>query len=161
MNKLPHLRHSNVGPWEQQTEVHFQRYIQNKVCYITCLARLRAILAFAPLHVTLLTRLCGFAPYVPYLRALFTNLISRLKIFKGWIRNLHCVKNVRIVSYSGPYFPAFGLNKIQQSKCGKIQTKITPNADTFYVVLIKIFEFSRTIKGSTNCIIFMRVEKQP
>ena len=22
----------------------------------------------------------------------------------------HCVKNVRIRSYSGPYFPAFGLN---------------------------------------------------
>ena len=25
-------------------------------------------------------------------------------------KHLHCVKNVRIRSYSGPYFPAFGLN---------------------------------------------------
>ena len=24
--------------------------------------------------------------------------------------NLHCVKSVRIQSYSGPYFPAFGLD---------------------------------------------------
>ena len=25
-------------------------------------------------------------------------------------KNAHCAKNVRIRSYSGPYFPAFGLN---------------------------------------------------
>ena len=114
---------------------------------------------YLPSRLCTLHFLRGFAPYVPYLRTLYTTLISRLKIFKGWIRNLHCVENVRIVSYSGPYFPVFGLNKIRQSKCGKIQTKITPNTDTFYAVLIKIFKFSRTIKGSTNCIIFMRVEK--
>ena len=27
------------------------------------------------------------------------------------IRKFHCVKSVRIRSYSGPHFPAFGLNK--------------------------------------------------
>ena len=40
---------------------------------------------------------------------------------------LYCVKSIRIWSFSGPYFPAFGLNteiysvtlRIQ-SKCGKI-----------------------------------------
>ena len=26
------------------------------------------------------------------------------------IKGVHCVKNVRIWSYSGPHFPAFGLN---------------------------------------------------
>ena len=44
--------------------------------------------------------------------------------------------------YSGPYFPAFGLDteiygvflRIQ-SECGKVQTRITPNTDTFYAVL--------------------------
>ena len=59
---------------------------------------------------------------------------------------IHCVKTVRIRSYSGPYFPAFGLNTDQnnseyghfsrsdgvslriQSECGKIWTRITPNA---------------------------------
>ena len=54
----------------------------------------------------------------------------------------HCVKNVRIRSNSGPYFPAFGLNTERysvslriQSECGKIRTRITPNRDTFYGVL--------------------------
>ena len=53
----------------------------------------------------------------------------------------HCVKSVRIRSYSGPHFPAFGLNTERysvslrmQSKCGKMRTRITPNADTFYTV---------------------------
>ena len=53
----------------------------------------------------------------------------------------HCVKCVRIRSYSGPYFPAFGLNTVRypaslriQSECEKIRTKITPNTDTFYAV---------------------------
>ena len=53
----------------------------------------------------------------------------------------HCVKSVPIRNYSGPYFPAFGLNteifevslRIQ-SECGKIRTRVTPNKDTFYVV---------------------------
>ena len=55
--------------------------------------------------------------------------------------NLHCVKSVRIQSYSGPYFPAFGLNTKRYSvsiriqiECGKIQTRITPNKDSFYAV---------------------------
>ena len=55
---------------------------------------------------------------------------------------LNCVKKVRIRSYSGPYFPAFGLNTERyclslriQSECGKIRTRITPNKGTFYAVL--------------------------
>ena len=47
------------------------------------------------------------------------------------------VKSVCIRSYSGPYFPAFGLNTERyrvslsiQSKCGKTRTRITPNTDT-------------------------------
>ena len=38
-----------------------------------------------------------------------------------------CVKSVRIQSYSGPYFPTFGLNTerygVSQSECGKIRTE--------------------------------------
>ena len=55
---------------------------------------------------------------------------------------LHCVKNVRIRSYSGTYFPTFGLNMERyevslriQSECGKIRNRITANTDTFYAVL--------------------------
>ena len=50
------------------------------------------------------------------------------------IDGLHCVKSVRIRSYSGPHFPVFGLNI--QSECGKMQTRITPNTDTFSAVLL-------------------------
>ena len=53
----------------------------------------------------------------------------------------HCVKSARIWSYSGPYFPAFGLNMERYGvflrikfECGKIRTRITPNTDTFYAV---------------------------
>ena len=53
----------------------------------------------------------------------------------------NCMKSVRIRSYFGPYFPAFVLNTERysvslciQSKCGKIQTRIAPNTDTFYAV---------------------------
>ena len=64
----------------------------------------------------------------------------------------HTVKRVRIRSYSGPYFPAFGLNTERyrvslriQSECGKIRTRTTPNTDTFYAVNISnsvmIFSF--------------------
>ena len=57
------------------------------------------------------------------------------------IHDYHCVKSVRIRSYSGPYYSAFGLNTERysvylhiQSECGKVRTRITPNTDTFYVV---------------------------
>ena len=50
------------------------------------------------------------------------------------IEDKHCVKNVRIRSFSGPYFPAFGLNSRIQSECGKIRTRKTPNTDTFYAM---------------------------
>ena len=52
----------------------------------------------------------------------------------------HCIKSVHVRSYSGPYFPAFGLNKENyavslhiQSECEKIWTRITANTDTFNV----------------------------
>ena len=53
-----------------------------------------------------------------------------------------CVKSVRIRSYSGLHFPAFGLNTERygislriQSECGKMRTRITPNMDTFHTVV--------------------------
>ena len=56
--------------------------------------------------------------------------------------HIHCVKSVRIRSYSGPHFPAFKLNMERYSvslriqfECGKIRTRITPNTDTFHAVI--------------------------
>ena len=61
-------------------------------------------------------------------------------------REKHCVKRICIRSYSGPYFPAFGLNTERngvslriQSECEKIRTRITPNMDTFYGVKMCLF----------------------
>ena len=52
-----------------------------------------------------------------------------------------CIKIVRIRSYSGPHFPAFGLNVERypvslriQSECGKMLTRITSNTDNFHAV---------------------------
>ena len=55
----------------------------------------------------------------------------------------HYVKRVRIRSYSGRHFPAFGMNTERygvslriQSECGKMRTRITRNTDTFYTMTI-------------------------
>ena len=67
------------------------------------------------------------------------------------ILEYHWVKSVCTRSFSGPYFPAFGLNMERysvslciQSQCGKIRTSKTPNTDTFYAVyfpnILKILE---------------------
>ena len=58
------------------------------------------------------------------------------------MKHLHCVKSVRIRSYSGLYFPTFGLNTdsvslLIQSECRKIWTRTTSNTDTFYAVQAK------------------------
>ena len=70
-----------------------------------------------------------------------------------------CVKSDRIRSYSGPYFLAFGLNMEKysvsfriQSECGKIQTRITPNTDTFHAVDGKPNEFPTLINHQKNLI---------
>ena len=53
----------------------------------------------------------------------------------------NCVKCVCILSFSGPYFPAFGLNTGRysvsfrlQSECRKIRTRKTPNTVIFHTV---------------------------
>ena len=57
------------------------------------------------------------------------------------VRKQHWMKSVRIWSFCGSYFLAFGLNRERycislhiQSECGKIRTRKTPNTDTFYSV---------------------------
>ena len=53
----------------------------------------------------------------------------------------HCVKSVRVRSFSGPYFPAFGQNTEKygvsvriESEDGKIRFRKTPNTDNFQAV---------------------------
>ena len=69
----------------------------------------------------------------------------------------HCVKSIRIRSYSGPHFLAFELNTVSlliQSEYGKMLTRITPNTDTFHAVLkirehyvCSLFGFTETNKA--------------
>ena len=45
---------------------------------------------------------------------------------------LHCVKIVRIRSYSGPYFPALGLNATRYSKSALHLTHKQCESKTYY-----------------------------
>ena len=65
--------------------------------------------------------------------------------------SLHCVKSVRIRSFSGLHLPTFALNAERygvslciQSKCGKIRTRKTTNTDTFRAVIIVKYSSSTT-----------------
>ena len=58
---------------------------------------------------------------------------------QGKRRNHLCLKSTCIQSYSGPYFPAFGLNTERyevsrhiQFKYRKMRTRINSNTDTFF-----------------------------
>ena len=55
-----------------------------------------------------------------------------------FFHNSHCVKSVRIRSYSGLHFPAFertteryGVSLLIQFKCGNMWTRIIPNKGHF------------------------------
>ena len=84
-------------------------------------------------------------------KTLFTLLKTLLTLGKCdtlFCRN-HCMKSVCIMSYSGPYFSAFGLNTERQSVClriqsehGKMRTRITTNTDTFYAVNVRCINVS-------------------
>ena len=79
------------------------------------------------------------------LHDLLGNLSNRYEN-KSRLYNPHCVKSVRIRSYSDPDFSAFGLNAKRysvslriQSECRWIRARITPKTDTFYAVPCKRF----------------------
>ena len=58
---------------------------------------------------------------------------------------LHWVKSVQIRSFSGPYFPAFGLNterygvslSVFSPNAGKYGSELAPYLDTFHVDCVK------------------------
>ena len=67
-----------------------------------------------------------------------------------------CMKNVRIWSFSCPFFQALGLNTERysvslhiQSECGKVQTRKSPNANTFHTVC-----FCMMLLTSRHCLFF-------
>ena len=72
-----------------------------------------------------------------------TEMLTFFKIFKAEVpsevfflnelRFRHCVKSVRIRSYSGPYFPGFGLNteryKVSQRSISPYSVRMWENTD--------------------------------
>ena len=77
---------------------------------------------------------------------------------------LHCVKSIRIRSFSGPYFSTFGLNTdiypvnlCIQSELGKIRTRKTPNTDTLDVVSFFVKFPKLTKKFNWNSLLICKV----
>ena len=66
----------------------------------------------------------------------FICVLTRIGLRK-FIINIHCVKSVRIWSFSGPYFAAFGLNTERY----RISHRIQSNTDTFYAVITRHLVF--------------------
>ena len=122
-----------------------------------------------------------FESFCHYFYLYFFSLFKFIYLFKDWVSNAdakhryfggrsvhklavfgqlwstktftqkHCVKSVRIRSYSGPHFSAFELNTERygvslriQSQCWKMPTRITPNTDTFYAKFSILRLFMRT-----------------
>ena len=54
---------------------------------------------------------------------------------------IHCVKRVRIRSFSGPYFPAFEYLSILSPN----ETRKTPNTDTFYAVILMMTKLNLSL----------------
>ena len=73
---------------------------------------------------------------------IITNFLFKIsREIQNKMHRRHCVNSVRIRSFSGPDFPAFGLNteiyRVNlriQSKCEKMRTRKTPDTDTFHEV---------------------------
>ena len=91
-----------------------------------------------------------------------------LKLWKNYPkdRHDHCLKSVRIRSYSGQYFPAFGLNTDRygvsigiQSECRKIRTRIFPNIDTFYAVDASQSAYRKQHSKCVNLNLLRKVKK--
>ena len=110
-------------------------YVREHVLKHTSFALLTLMISFdwslkCNLEVLFLTRMVVF---------MFVTFLKCYQYFnKTKEHTMHCVKSVRIRSYSGPHFPAFGLNTYLycvslriQSECGKMRTRITPNTDTW------------------------------
>ena len=73
------------------------------------------------------------------------------------------MKSVHIRSFSGLYFPAFGLNmeifsvkSCNHAKCGKIRARKTPNTDTFYAVTTFLLESGKLSKFLVSDFLFVK-----
>ena len=80
-------------------------------------------------------------------------------------KNVQCLKSVCIWRFYGPYFPTFGLNTERYSvplrlQCEwvEIQTRNTPNTDTFHTVVLQVWKSNDTV-SFFNLALFMVCDK--
>ena len=87
----------------------------------------------------------------PYWRNYY-HRTQRASFFLTFSLQVHCVKSVRIWSFSCPYFPAFGLNTERyfvslhiQSEFGKMWSRKTPNMGPFHAVVPEAMAYANRI----------------
>ena len=69
----------------------------------------------------------------------------------------HCVKSVRIWSYSGPHFSRIFLYSVRmRENTGKMRTTITPNTETFYALWVSLFSNSSRISPTASRLSYER-----
>ena len=85
-----------------------------------------------------------FTMYQDFLKSVNNKRHYAKKFKRTCFYGVHCVKTVRIRSFSGVYFLAFELNMViyspnicNQSKCEKIRTRKTPNTGSSHEVVIE------------------------
>ena len=89
--------------------------------------------------------------------------------FEFLVKDFHFVKSVRIRSYSGPHFRAFGLNTERygaslriHSDYRKMGTRITLNADSFHALLsdalcslVLFLQFKKNVKNTHGGVLLL------
>ena len=98
----------------------------------------------------------------------FQRYINLKQFFNLFIRNFNCLKSVRILSFSGPYFLAFGLNTERYSvslRDSLYLSVFSPNAGKYRPEKVRIrtlftqcLSFRISLDISSECVVFSRLE---
>ena len=103
------------------------KFVTDKTLKMICLGQITSISTYR-YHVN---KKLHFASYD------FTRWVGKGLCCIGWFA-AHCIKSIRIRSYSGPHIPHIFTHSDLIQNAEKIRTRITPNIDTFYPVLVKV-----------------------
>ena len=134
----------NMFYWQITNVLMTDDHVSQILNAFFCIATTLILIEFSEFfHITVrsdISQLSHCSPQIFYLAFIWLNI-------QLWQLLSYCAGGFKVDngysfwSYSGPYFPAFGLNTerygvsfCNQLECGKINTRITPNPGTFHVV---------------------------